>query len=507
MDSRYLLAAKAVLGLAAIAWLVFGHRLAERRRNRLLIALGIVSALAYPNFLTAHGNRFVHAWEQFHYVLGTKYFPELGYYGLYEAGFVASRRIRPDQPMPTLLRDLRTGRLVSVADAWIREDEVLAPFSRPRLESFEHDLGVMVDAMPENQLIRILRDHGYNGTPTFTFVAQAVERVVPVTPVGLRVFAAVDLVLLALLFAAVGHVFGRTKLLLSLVVLGTGLTFDYLWNGGAFLRMDWLVATGLAVCALERRRTALAGALFAYAAMVRLFPLLFAVAAAVPWVFALRSREARKALSGYALAFVATASLLFAAGATVGRGLSAWTEFGARIRDHSATMLSNNVGLGAVVTVDTAVEQASDFDRASEDPWLRYAEAMNASAHARRPIVLVLACLLLVVVVIAIRTMEPWRAAIHGAILVFGFTNPTCYYWILLVLLPLAAPPSVIASTIAALLVPAWFRFAGVNGDVPIYLTTSFAFLLVFAQWLASDLARPRTGEGGEPPLSSPSPP
>ena len=132
---------------------------------------------------------------------------------------------------------------------------------------------------------------------------------------------------------------------------------------------------------------------------------------------------------------------------------------------------------------------------------------MNASARSRRPVVLALAAVLFLVVVAAIRTMEPWRAAIHGMILVFGFTNPTCYYWILLVFLPLAAPPPVLASAIAALLVPAWFRFAGVNGDAPIYVTTSFAFLLVFVQWLASELAAP-AGDGARgAPLSPTSPP
>ena len=40
------------------------------------------------------------------------------------------------------------------------------------------------------------------------------------------------------------------------------------WVGGAFLRQDWLAAVGIGVCMLRRERFALAGALFAYGAMV-----------------------------------------------------------------------------------------------------------------------------------------------------------------------------------------------------------------------------------------------
>ena len=71
---------------------------------------GLIGLAAFFNFgvyLYGQDFRFVDRWEQFHYQLGSKYFPELGYDGLYAASALAQRSAHPELAMPPLVRDLR----------------------------------------------------------------------------------------------------------------------------------------------------------------------------------------------------------------------------------------------------------------------------------------------------------------------------------------------------------------------------------------------------------------
>jgi hypothetical protein len=69
----------------------------RRPLRRALAVLAAVSAAAYVNFGAFHGNGlFAHDWEQFHYFLGSKYFAEVGYDGLYVASMGAEMQGRPE---------------------------------------------------------------------------------------------------------------------------------------------------------------------------------------------------------------------------------------------------------------------------------------------------------------------------------------------------------------------------------------------------------------------------
>ena len=49
----------------------------------MLAGLALVNLAAWPNLLNFHYSDFVHRWEFFHYYMGGKYLPELGYTKLY----------------------------------------------------------------------------------------------------------------------------------------------------------------------------------------------------------------------------------------------------------------------------------------------------------------------------------------------------------------------------------------------------------------------------------------
>jgi len=254
-------ALKALLGVAVLLLLVVLRRGAARgeagarARRKLEWALVALALLGWSNFGAFHGKSplapaFVHHWEHFHYQLGSKYFPELGYDGLYAASVQAQREVTPKvQPEPRI-RDLRDYSLLStrVDEPFFRE--VRDRFSPERWRAFRRDHYAYQEALTRGAIAAIRTDHGYNPTPFWTFMARTATAWLPAGEGAWRFLGALDIAVLAIAFAVVGRTYGLTVLSLCLVVVGTGYGWRFYYNGGALLRFDWLAASLLGVCAL-----------------------------------------------------------------------------------------------------------------------------------------------------------------------------------------------------------------------------------------------------------------
>jgi hypothetical protein len=133
----------------------------------------------------------------------------------------------------------------------------------------------------------------------------------------------------------------------------------------AFLRTDWLVALVACVCCLRKERPFLAGALLAWAALSRVFPLLFALGPAAVLVDGLVRRTPSR-----------TAALRFAAGGLLlgvavlaltllhdGLGVDAWREFRAKIVEHDQRPASDTLGFKKLFlwTIDFRQGQAAEM--------------------------------------------------------------------------------------------------------------------------------------------------
>src|SRR4029077_10405085 len=111
-----------------------------------------IAFLAYYNFGGFHAGHWLHKWELFHYDLGSKYFPELGYDGLYAAS-VAAQRTTSDSLLQPHLRDLRTNEIVPTLSLLDQLKDVLARFTPHRFHQFEADHRVFLDTVTTNPLI------------------------------------------------------------------------------------------------------------------------------------------------------------------------------------------------------------------------------------------------------------------------------------------------------------------------------------------------------------------
>lgn len=460
-----------------------------RKASPLLLALALVAAATYYNFGGFHGPGYVHYWEQFHYYLGSKYFPELGYDGLYAASLTAQAETLPGMAVQPWVRDLRTNQVVSGSEVLAHGREVKERFRPERWERFAEDHEHFLSWMAGGYLARVRKDHGYNPTPTWTFVARSFDARIPAGSTTLALLGALDPLLLAVLFAFLFTTYGSRLGSLCLVVFGLGYPWRFDWIGGAFLRLDWLVALGVAVCLMRRERYRWAGALVAYAGMVRIFPFVFLLG---PAVLALRALVRRGDLSWarrFAQGFAVAIALCLAAGGLAGRGLDAWGELAANLGKHHETWLTNNVGLENLVLYDLATLRREEVDFSLPEPWLPWQETMSRREAERRPWTWSLAVLCLALVAAAAWRARRDEALTLGMGAAFALALLTCYYWVMLLLVPLRGG-RLAAATL--LLVNAWLyglHLASAPSFELIYGLFSWVLAFLLLLWVGPEAA------------------
>ncbi len=467
-------------------------------RDRALAGLGLLSAAAFFNFGLFHFGPFIHTWDSYHYVLGAKYFPELGYTGLYEATLAAERAtglLPPGSALP--VRDLATN-AIRISNA----DEALAVW-QPRLgarwEAFVTDVLWFRTRTTPEEFRRILLDHGYNATPAWSILGSALARAVgPVTNRSVGLLALLDPLLLLGAWLFLWRAFGWRAACVALVFWGTNFPGRFYWNGGSFLRMDWLAVAMAGVALLKLGRPRLAGAALAFSTLLRIFPgaLLLGLGLAAAWRLArernLKSvREELLVAQGALLTalVVVPLSLLSAGGFSSVRS-GAWTEFAQNSRKHLATPLANNVGLGTLVTWRPSTRGLALSETAKTEPWSAWKDAKHAALRDSRPLRLFLTAAFLGALAFAFRNRPGWAAAAAGAGLVFVLADLTCYYASILLLLGLLAlereETGIVTSLLAASTSAAPFLLRWEDDRsalVSALVLAAFALLLAILAW------------------------
>ena len=267
--------------------------------DRSFALLGLLAALCFINYGTfrEHGSG-VHRHEQFHFFVGSKYLREVRYDGIYEAGLLAltdAGGLRPGRQVA--YRDLLTfglRRLPLTAD---RERELRGRFTPARWRAFQQDVLA-------NWVQLYAMDYGNTGSPAWAMVAGLFTRFLPLTPLSARLFGALDLALLLLLFVTAAWALGLRAAGLAMVT-GLLVPLVYLYLGGSILRLDWVVALGFSVCFWHTGRFRTAGLCLGYAVASKFFAGLIVL----PFGLRLVVEAARRRVARDDLRFVAFALL------------------------------------------------------------------------------------------------------------------------------------------------------------------------------------------------------
>jgi hypothetical protein len=425
--------------LAVAAWSAATLRLpaqaAPRRgARRALLALAAASLLAWPNFLNFHYYGFVHTWEFFHYFMGAKYLPELGYSCLYTAAAAADAEDGIDLT-GRLVRDLRDNRLVPTETDLQRAPACRERFSPERWADFQRDARFFRAAMGTESWFGVRQDHGFNGTPAWAVVGGMLARAGPASRPLLVAIAAVDILLVLATFAIMGRAFGLEAACIAAGFWGVNTLAPFGWTGGAFLRYDWLFWLVGGLAALRAGRPAAAGFALGYSTLLRVFP-----AAAVAGVLLKAAVEAASARSLRPLARharlaagVAAAAIVFAGGAALVAGPGIWGEFAANSVKHRATASSNLIGIEAALSYEHDGRLELMTDPLLLDRHAAWKERVAAAETRTRPSRWLAAALFVLLLAVATRGAPDWAAAVLGLGLVPMVFVLSSYYYSFLI--------------------------------------------------------------------------
>ena len=461
----------------------------SRRVSALAAVLAVIAALAYPNFGLFHvrDRSPIHWHETFHYFMGAKYLPELGYTRQYEATWLAGRELGAFAQIREI-RDLRTyarREVGSVDTAAVRER-----FTAARWQAFKRDLLVFGPRI--NHWDALLLDHGYNDPPPRALLLHALTRWLPASPLTLGLLTSIDYVLVLLAFLVVRRAFGMLAATLAFAFLALSFFARFDFIGGSPLRWDWIVALLVGVAALTRGAGVAAGVGVGYAILARLFPAMFLVPLGLVWLHG-RLTGARKPALGRML--VAAGALVLAVTLCVvavpsSRELS--REFASKIRVHNAGVYTNHVGLGSLIVFHAA-------------PWVTRPDGTvfvpHEAALAARPPSWVGPAAALIVVLATLPLMlraGPVESLMYAVPLIFCAFTPAGYYYsflVLLVLLPWrdgrADPVRLVAMGLLTLVSAAAYAVEVRSADVvPLFYSASMQLGLFFVVWVGLEYVR-----------------
>jgi len=352
-----------LLGWSGFVVVVVGL-LWERRRPRPVLtwvlaglALSAVTLETAQELDRALMGESVRSWNVYHYYVGSKYFPELGYFDLYAATLYADdlwqerKRNAPreetweysrvlDFRQITRTRDLRKNVQVSRKAATAAFDpSVISP---ARLDELGRDTRFLRRFLGPDSWQKVFWDHGYNPTPVWTIVGTPLANLIPTDHWSFRLITNSDLPLYAGIAILLWWAFGLRYASIGVLWM-FAVHFDHLRVTGGFLQYDWLFASVLAVCAWKKRRFALAGVALSWAAMTRVFPGFMAAPVALamgrdlwrhrgPWI-----RRTERGHVRFMTGLVLGSALLFALSFVSAERLDAWPDWVHKIADHSET--------------------------------------------------------------------------------------------------------------------------------------------------------------------------
>jgi hypothetical protein len=441
LDASSLAGAKVLIAVAAAALIAAevlrGVRV--RRTDRWLLVCAVLAAAAYFAPVMQRGG-LVHRWELFHYYLGAKYQPELGYERLYACVTEVDVADGVTNARQRRVRDLHTDVLVTGAEAMARAGSCERALGPARFAAFHSDVRAFRRLFgARSRWEPLFRDHGYNPPPLWTLMGRSLASLHAPTLGFLTLLASFDPLLMAASIALLGWSFGRRVALLAVIFWGTQAPADFSWVGGGFLRQDWLFIAIAGVALAKRDRPALAGAALVTAGLLRLFPavLLFGLGVSV-----LASSLRRRSLAPeyrWLLGGALTALVVLGCASSLALGASSYAQFWEHIQLRTGS-ITNHLGLRTLFAYsprDSVLRLANDALLDPATPWLS-ARALRLTQTAiayRVAAATVIAC----VGFATWRIRSAWLAVVLSLPLVPALTEPSCYYYSVWVLaLPLA---------------------------------------------------------------------
>jgi hypothetical protein len=405
----------------------------RRTRDVSLVLLGLLAFGSWWNFGHFHFDHYLHIWEHYHYYIGAKYGPELEYDRLYRCTAAADLSDgMAEQVKKRKIRDLDTNELSDSSDVIKDPTICTSHFSEERWQEFRRDIRYFRSLFSQERWDESQNDHGYNATPVWAIAARTLTYIFKLSWDNLTVLGIVDSALLIIMWGAVWWAFGWRPLCVALIYWGYNFPARFYWNGGAFLRYDWLFWMVVGICLLKKDKMALGGASLTYATLLRIFPgyvVAGMVAKALYEMIQQRKFVISKEHQRFAVGCLITMAVLIPASSWASGGLSSWWKFAQNSDKHLETPLTNNMGLKTVIGWDYDTRAISMRNERLSDPFSEWKAARRHFYHTRKPLFLAIVFVFLIILARAGSRMSNWEIAALSTGLIAMAVELTCYYY------------------------------------------------------------------------------
>src|SRR6185295_19135673 len=119
-----------------------------------------------------HGSSWLHRWDLYHQIIGTKYFHELGYFRIYECTLEIDNQNSKHFAKVPELRQIETLKILPTAEA-VGELDCADLFTEARLAQFTADIDAFYELGGKGQWNKLFTDKGFNGTPFHGWVVSS----------------------------------------------------------------------------------------------------------------------------------------------------------------------------------------------------------------------------------------------------------------------------------------------------------------------------------------------
>ena len=434
---------KLAILIAALALILAGLYLVkhygESRRTKLvdyvLVGLAGLSLLNFYSFMPFSNRPHYH--DMFHYYLGAKYFPEIGYSRLYACAVKAEaesddlliRALAFDRDIRNLQTDI-----VVPARPYILDDTFCkARFSPPRWNEFKSDVGFFHSRVGiEKTWGKNFLDYGFNPSPVWELGGGFVSNLKPLSDQSLMWLKQIDIVFMFGSVACLVWAFGLPTAAFAVIAFTALEAVNLKFCGNSLLRFDWFFLVVLSVSAMKRGYHILAGLALGYAVALRVFPAVFALGPFVGLLYAVYKRQydLKMAYAKFFGGLILSIAVLVACASTIYGGESMRTFFD-NSKKHSKVIATNNVGLLTALTYnfDTSLRETLDGRSSDQfEPW------RAAKIEARKKVVLKYAAVVAVALLfftLAVMSGGAWQALALGASFVpFAWVEVANYYYV-----------------------------------------------------------------------------
>lgn len=398
--------------------------------------LGVAGVVAYFQFFQIGYKEFYHRWEFFHYYVGSKYYKEIGFEGIYTCAAVAEFDLGYQKEARTRkLRDLRENLIVPTKDILEHPERCKAAFTPERWDAFKADIDFFRRVSLGNYWTDMQKDHGYNPPPVWGLTGWLFSSLHPATEGYCQLLSSLDILLFSAMFGMVGWAFGWRVMCVALIFWGTQDASPFYWTGGAFLRQDWLFYTIASACMLRKQKYFWGGAFLMYGTLLRVFPLFFfagwiVVAAAQLWRSYKKGAISMPITHRKVLAGSVAAALVLIPASSMVHGWRAWPDFIHHISVHNSTPLTNHMGWKTIVAHRADGRMAVAKDPKLTDPFEKWKDMRRERVQQLKVVYLGgIAVMFGAFCWACWRLKNLWIVEALGCLLVTIGVELTCYYY------------------------------------------------------------------------------